>query len=285
MRKTDLLARQLARYRELDEALKRADTAVQRAQLGAAVAHLYQQVEVADAQLTELQEGLRGLVDKYGLDLERAVAATEGLAPAPPTQRTGELSELIQIGWTHIEDGDYDSAKDILRRALGLAPNDAEALSSLGWAQTVSQDYDDALATYQQLHVVNPDDTLTRVNLGYICLKKGIYGEAIEHLSKVVHGESDPIALLYGNYYLGLVYLAREMYADAETFFRRTVALNPRMSEAFFQLGRMLYLLQRRADAISAWKDGALANQGGFWATRCSEAARAAESGGQPLLD
>jgi tetratricopeptide (TPR) repeat protein len=285
LRKTDLLARQLARYRELNEALKCADTAVQRAQLGAAVARLYQQVEVAGAQLAELQEGLRGLVDRYGLDLETSAAASEGLAPTPPTQRTGELSELIHKGWTYIEDGDYDSAKDMLQRALSLAPSDAEALSSLGWAQTVSQDYDDALATYQQLQVVNPGDILTRVNLGYICLKKGIYGEAIEHLSKVIHGESDPGAVLYGNYYLGLVYMAREMYADAETFFQSTVTLNPRMSEAFFQLGRTRYLLQRKADAISAWKDGAVANQGDFWATRCNEAARAAESGGQPLLD
>ncbi len=285
MRKTDLLGRQLARYRELDEALKRAGSAAERARLGAAVALLHQQVEVAASQLAELQAGLRGLVARCGFDLEGSADASEGLAPAPPVQRTGELAELVQKGWSCIEDGDYAGAKDMLGRALSLAPDDPEALSSLGWAQTVSHDYDEALATYQHLHVVNPGDTLTRVNLGFICLKKGIYGEAIEHLSKAIHSDSDPKAVLYGLYYLGLMYLAREMYSDAETFFQQTVALNPQMSEAFFQLGRARYLLERRADAISAWKDGAGANLVDFWATRCAEAARAAESGGHPLLD
>ena len=285
MRRTDLLAHQVARYRELDEALSRAETSSERAQLGVAVADLYQQVAVAGKQIAELQEGLQRLVDRYGLRSEGSPVASPGVAPAPPASGDSELDDYIRKGWNCIQEGDYDGAKEVLKEALALAPDDPDALSSLAWVQTVSRDYGGALLTYQHLLTVKPDDALARVNLGYICLEKGIYGEAIEHLSSAARTESDPRAALYGHYYLGLVYLAREMYNDAETFFERTVALSPTMSGAYFQLGRTRYLLGRKADAISAWKEGAGTDQFDFWASRCGEAVRAAESGRQPLLD
>ena len=59
---------------------------------------------------------------------------------------------------------------------------------------------------------------LARINVGYICLKKGIFGEAIEHLSKAIRLDNDRKATLYAHYYLGLVYQEREMYDDAQTF-------------------------------------------------------------------
>jgi tetratricopeptide (TPR) repeat protein len=44
--------------------------------------------------------------------------------------------------------------------------------------------YDDALFAFQKVLVREPDNALARVNVGYICLKKGIFGEAIEHLTR-----------------------------------------------------------------------------------------------------
>src|SRR5688500_20372482 len=70
-----------------------------------------------------------------------------------------------------------------------------------------------------------PANALARINVGYICLKKGIFGEAIEHLSKAIRLDNDPKATLYAHYYLGLVYLEREMYEDAQTFFRKSLAI------------------------------------------------------------
>lgn len=132
--------------------------------------------------------------------------------------------------------------------------------------------------------MVNPDDVPSRLNLGFICLQKGIYGEAIEHLSKAVRSAADRRAVLYGHYYLGLVYLAREMYNDAESFFLEAVGLDATLSEVFFQPGRARYQAGRRADAVSAWKDGAATGRDP-WATRCAEAARGVESGQAPLFD
>ena len=62
-----------------------------------------------------------------------------------------------------------------------------------------------------------PANSLARINVGYICLKKRIFGEAIEHLSKAIRMANDKKATLYAHYYLGLVYLEREMFEDADT--------------------------------------------------------------------
>ena len=80
------------------------------------------------------------------------------------------------------------------------------------------EDYDEALGNFSKVLMKEPANALARINVGYICLKKGIFGEAIEHLSKAIRLDNDRKATLYAHYYLGLVYLEREMYEDAQTF-------------------------------------------------------------------
>ena len=67
-------------------------------------------------------------------------------------------------------------------------------------------EYDDALATFQLVLMKEPANSLARINVGYICLKKEIFGEAIEHLSKAIRLDNDKKATLYAHYYLGQVY-------------------------------------------------------------------------------
>src|SRR5260370_8905105 len=74
-----------------------------------------------------------------------------------------------------------------------------------------------------------PANSLARINVGYICLKKRIFGEAIEHLSKAIRLDNDKKATLYAPFYLGLVYLQPEMNEDAQTFFQKTLKLGPNL--------------------------------------------------------
>ena len=81
--------------------------------------------------------------------------------------------------------------------------------------------FDDALLNFQKVLVREPQNALARINVGYICLKKGIFGEAIEHLSRAIRLDNDKKATLYAHFYLGLVYLERDMFEDAQTFFQK----------------------------------------------------------------
>src|SRR5439155_1322593 len=78
-----------------------------------------------------------------------------------------------------------------LQKALQLSPGETQAESLLGWAQMLHEDYDDALGTFQKVLMKEPANSLARINVGYICLKKRIFGEAIEHLSKAIRLDND----------------------------------------------------------------------------------------------
>ena len=131
----------------------------------------------------------------------------------------------------------------------------------------------------QQVLARDPSNALARVNLGFVCLRKGIYGEAIEHLTRTIRENRDRRATLYANYYLGLAYLERDMYADAQAFFEAAIALGPSMAEAYYQLGRTRSLAGDVQGACRAWREGANSNKFSPWSRRCREALADAEGG------
>jgi tetratricopeptide (TPR) repeat protein len=246
---------------------------------------LFTKVDGALTDLTALKEEIRLLVDKY-----KQQAADTATAPAPmftgqrPVVQADHIgaSTFIEKGWSLISLGDYAGAIVALEKALGLSPNEVQAQSLLGWAQMLHEDYDDALATFSKVLMKEPANSLARINVGYICLKKRIFGEAIEHLSKAIRLDNDRKATLYAHYYLGLVYLEREMYEDAQTFFRKSLSLGPNLLEAYYELGRAHWLAEQPDDAREAWRAGAAANKFNPWGKRCAEVLARVEAGGTP---
>ncbi|HEU4451674.1 MAG TPA: tetratricopeptide repeat protein [Longimicrobium sp.] len=249
-----------------------------RERLRAEIVGLFKETEGAIERLTEFKESIRELVQRY-----KTLAAEQAPKKARPSQSTVSdhigSSTYVERGWTAIAGGDHARAIKELERALELAPNDPHAESLLGWAQMLRGQYDDALFTYYKVLTKDPDNPLARVNLGYICLKKGIFGEAIEHLSKAIRQDQDRKASMYAHFYMGLVYLEREMYDDARAFFRKTLELGPNMLEAWYEMGRAFYLQGNRKAAAEAWRQGVETNRFSLWGERCGEALKQLESG------
>ena len=145
----------------------------------------------------------------------------------------------------------------MLRDALGLDPGNTNAEALLGWALMHQDRGDEALQRCLQVLVREPDHGLARAAVGAICLRKGITGEAIEHLSRAARAGTDPRATLYANYWLGVAYLQREMVNDAIDVLRRAVTLGPNLAEAWTELGRALWLKGSPDEARTAWRTGA----------------------------
>jgi len=214
------------------------------------------------------------------------------VAPSNAPQFSGErpvvradhigASTFIEKGWSKLSLGDHGGAEAALRKALELSPNDVQAEALLGWALMLQEKYDDALLMFQKVLMRQPQNALARINVGYICLKKGIFGEAIEHLSRAIRLDNDKKATLYAHFYLGLVYLERDMFEDAQTFFRKTIALGPGLIEAYFELGRALWFNGQRDEAIETWKNGFAANKFNPWGKRCAEVLATVQEGGEP---
>jgi tetratricopeptide (TPR) repeat protein len=250
---------------------------------------LFKRVDAALTELNQLKDGIRGLAERYKQMNNAAGAAPAGPAPAP--QFTGArpavqadllgASTFIEKGWSLISLGDHAGAIQALGKALALAPGEVQAQSLLGWAQMLHEDYDDALTTFSKVLMKEPANALARINVGYICLKKRIFGEAIEHLSKAIRLDNDRKATLYAHYYLGLVYLEREMYQDAQSFFGKTLALGPNLIEAYYDMGRAQWVSGDKDGARQSWAQGHKANKFNPWAKRCQEVLDLVAAGGE----
>ena len=256
--------------------------------LKADIGALFKTVEHQIAELTAVREDVLKLVEKWkgvraAQPAQRVVVAPEfpGAKPAVVADHLG-ASTFIEKGWSRISAGDHIGAEEALNTALSLSPGNPDAESLLGWALMLQDKFDDALLNFQKVLVQQPHNALARINVGYICLKKGIFGEAIEHLSRAIRLGNDKKATLYAHFYLGLVYLERDMFEDAQTFFQKTLALGPNMIEAYLELGRAYWYNGQRAEAVDTWKAGVAANTFNTWGKRCAEALATAEAGGRP---
>jgi tetratricopeptide (TPR) repeat protein len=279
-----LVAAWRASYAEIARKLEQPQTPESREALKREIITLFKGVDQAITDLTALKEEIRVLVDKYK-------QLTQGESGTQAPQFTGAVplvadhigaSTFIQKGWSLISLGDYPGAIQALTKALTLSPGDSQAESLLGWAQMLAEHYDDALATLQKVLIKEPANSLARINLGFVCLKKRMFGEAIEHLSKAIRLDNDKKATLYAHFYLGLVYFEREMFEDAETFFRKTLQLGPNLIEAYYELGRTYWFAGDPEAAKQAWGDGYQANRFNPWGKRCKEVLDLVAQGGEP---
>ena len=271
-------------YDTIARKLERASGAAEREAVKRDIIAYFQQVDSLIADLTELKQDIRKLVDGY-----KRRSASEAQASAPdfdvrPAIQADHLgaSTFIEKGWSLISLGDHAGAIQALQKALQLSPGETQAESLLGWAQMLHGDYDDALGTFQKVLMKEPGNSIARINVGYICLKKRIFGEAIEHLSKAIRLDNDKKATLYAHFYLGLVYLQREMYEDAETFFQKALTLGPNLVEAYYELGRAYWWAGDHDRAKQTWRQGFKANQFNPWGKKCEEMLELVLQGQEP---
>jgi tetratricopeptide (TPR) repeat protein len=272
-------------YDEVARRLEEVRDDAAREQVKKDIIRLFKTVDGAIADLTALKEGIRDLVDRY----KQLAASQQGdrapqFAGAAPVLHADHIgaSTYIEKGWSLISLGDYPAAVQALSRALTLSPGELQAESLLGWAQMLNEEFDPALETFQQVLTRDPSNALARINVGYICLKQERFGEAIEHLSRAIRLDNDRKATLYAHYYLGLVYLARDMLEDAQTFFEKTLTLGPNLIEAYYELGRVRWFLGDREGAKSAWDEGYRANKFNPWGKRCKEVFEQVAAGREP---
>jgi tetratricopeptide (TPR) repeat protein len=278
----ETLAGYRAKYAAIDKKLDAGLGDAERATVKGEIVGLFKSVEAQIADLTALKDEIKALVDKF-----KSLSAAATMAP----QFTGEkpvvhsdhigASTFIEKGWSRLSLGDHEGAEQALLKAIELSPGDPQSEALLGWAQMLQEKYDDALMNFQKVLVREPANSLARINVGYICLKKRIFGEAIEHLSKAIRLDNDRKASLYAHFYLGLVYLEREMYEDAQSFFKKTLGLGPNLIEAYYELGRAHWLNDEKEDAKGVWAQGFAANKFNPWGKKCAEVLKIVEAGGE----
>ena len=270
-------------FEAIRAALGAARTPAERADIKRRLMAVFREADSRLQELGQLKDDIRALVEQWRQAVAPDPAEGPRLAIVRPAIRQDRLgaSTFIEKGWHLISLGDHGGAIAALQRALELAPNDTQAQGLLGWAQMLGGQYDEAMGTFAKVLEQDPGNAMVRVNIGYICLKKRIFGEAIEHLSRALRLASDRKATLYAHYYLGLVYLEREMYDDAAGFLTQAVELGPNLIEARYQLGRACWFADRPQEAHAAWSAGAAAGTFSPWSARCRQVLELVKAGGE----
>lgn len=282
-----IVARAITAHRatlnNLDARLDAPDALAQRDALKVEIISFFRSIEQEMADLTALKDDVKKLVDKWKAMQAGATLAPEFSAEKPVVHADHiGASTFIEKGWSRLSLGDYPAAEQALLKAIELSPNQPQSEALLGWALMLQEKYDDALLWFQKVLTREPQNALARINVGYICLKKKIFGEAIEHLSRAIRLDNDKKASLYAHFYLGLVYLERDMFEDAQTFFQKTLVLGPNLIEAYYELGKAFWFNGQQDEGMQAWRDGFAANKFNPWGKRCAEALKTVEEGGEP---
>jgi tetratricopeptide (TPR) repeat protein len=273
------------RFAALDARLRAPNASGDRERLKTEISELFRALDAELGELGKLKDDVRQLIERWKtLAVPREPSNAPEFAGERPVVHTDHLgaSTFVEKGWSLISAGDYGGAEAALAKALELSPGEPQAESLLGWSMMLNEKYDDALLAFQKVLMREPANALARVNLGYVCLRKGLLGEAIEHLSRAIRLDKDRRATMYANFYLGLVYVERGMFDEAQAFFKKAISLGPNLLQAQFELGRAYWRAGRRDDALTAWRAGHAANKLNPWGKRCGEALEKVEAGGAP---
>ena len=273
------------RFAALDTRLSSPGASGDRDRLKSEISDLFRAVDAELGELAKLKDEVRRLIERWkALDVPSEPSNAPEFVSERPVVRADHLgaSTFVEKGWNLISGGDYAAAEAALTKALELSPGEPQAESLLGWAMMLNEKYDDALLAFQNVLMREPANALARVNVGYVCLRKGLFGEAIEHLSRAIRLDNDRRATMYANFYVGLVYVERGMFEEAQAFLKKAMALGPNLLQAHFELGRAYLRAGRRDDALATWRAGYAANKLNPWGQRCGEAVQAVENGRAP---
>lgn len=199
---------------------------------------LYIDVSGALKNLTQAQEEIRQLAQNFKKrkssqgDVEKFYSFVRSRTSAEL-----DIATLLDRAWNLIAVEDYDESLKVVKQVLEIDPKNIKGLGLMGLTLMNKGLYDQAMMSFQQVLLEDPENPFALNNLGYICYKKGIWGEAIEHLTKAAKQQKDRMAMLYANYYLGLVYYERMMLSDAIKFFEKALKLGPNLQEAYYYMG------------------------------------------------
>ncbi|MFN2566906.1 MAG: tetratricopeptide repeat protein [Gemmatimonadaceae bacterium] len=273
------------RYAALDARLNAPNASAERERLKTEIAELFRSVDAELGELAKLKDDVRQLIERWkALETPREPSHAPEFAGERPVVHADHIgaSTFIDKGWNLISAGEYAAAETALTKALELSPGEPQAESLLGWAMMLNERYDEALLAFQKVLMREPANAIARVNLGYVCLRKGLLAEAVEHLSRAIRLDKDRRATMYANFYLGLVYIERNMLDDAQTFLKKAITLGPNLLQAHYELGRAYWRSGRGDEARAAWREAYAANKFSAWGKRCGEALDTVEKGGVP---
>jgi tetratricopeptide (TPR) repeat protein len=121
-----------------------------------------------------------GLGDVYYYSMKQYSEAADAYAAAARlSSNSADPRVLFNLGWSYNDLKRYGEAITVLRQAVSLKPENAEAHNELGWSYQQQQQFNDAIAAYREAVRLKPDYALAHYNLGLVLMGAGRRREAM----------------------------------------------------------------------------------------------------------
>ena len=153
------------------------------------------------------------------------------------------------LGIAYLNIQQWDRAKEQYRKALAIAPNDADAHYNLGKWYADRGFPTEALYHYDRSIAINPDIADSYYNRGVLFSSQGRMEEAIRSYQAAIRVDLE-LSVAYLN--LGNAYLSQQRFDDAIEQYQVALRLDPRSSIANSNLGGALAQSGKFQEAIEA---------------------------------
>ena len=115
------------------------------------------------------------------LALVLALFSGSAIAAGGNYSSDADLEPIIEM----IEQGDYDSAINMLHDELDVDPDNADIMSLLGFSYRKTKNYEDAQTFYEWALRADPDHRGANEYLGELYLETNQFDKAVEQLEKL----------------------------------------------------------------------------------------------------
>jgi len=204
------------------------------------------------------KRGLKDIEEAMG-HFEKALEEDEGFALG--YVGLGDCHQLLAGNWQVDIDANHAKSMTMVRKALDLDPELAEAHATLGLALRNGFDFTEAEEEFRKAIEFKPNYVQAHLWYSQLLLAELRWADASEHIEKAV--ELDPI-MPTTTVNLGIFYFAMRDYAKALELYRRSTDLDPKFASGHFGAGYAYGKLRMFEEARREYMFGADLLQGSF---------------------
>jgi tetratricopeptide (TPR) repeat protein len=154
--------------------------------------------------------------------------------------------------------GDYTEAGRYLEAAVRLAPDNAEARYHLGRVRYQQNRFDEAIASFQEALRLDPNSVKAQDNLGLCFEAKNEMEDAIAAYQRAIEMDKKNLPQSAEPYLdLGALLVKTNRPDEGIAHLLKAGGIDPRSSQARYQLGKAYFDLHRYSDAQGAAEEAA----------------------------
>ncbi|MEO0128626.1 MAG: tetratricopeptide repeat protein [candidate division WOR-3 bacterium] len=161
----------------------------------------------------------------------------------------GDINEYKNLGYAFFKTGMYDEAEREFRKALEIAPDNAESLMYCGLIELKRKNFEKAEEFLKKAAEIEKNPAILN-NLGYLCNKKGDFDQAQMLLNQALELSPDNPRI---NCNLGIVFFNRNELEQAKNLFKKVVEGKPEFITPYIFLS-LIYIklndIQRAVDFL-----------------------------------